>query len=107
MLTVKNINPIGKGNLLATCDVHIKPWQMTLCEVKIFEKGATRWVGMPSKEFTNEVGEKKYRELMEFDSEAIKSRFRAQILEAVDKYLAENPDLKPEDAIKESVAFPF
>lgn len=101
MIEIRNINPINKGSLLATCDVYIAPWKLTLCEVKIFEKGANRWVTMPSKEFVNEAGEKKYTELLVFDNEAIKNRFRSQVLQAVDAYIKTNPDLKPEDIIKD------
>lgn len=101
MLEVKNINPINKGSLLASCDVHIKPWKMTLLDIKIFEKGANRWITLPSKEFTNEAGEKRYTELLAFDSEAIKNRFRSQILTAVDEFLAGNPEMVVEQVIKE------
>lgn len=101
MIEVKNINPINKGSLLATCDVYIKPWKLTLHEVKIFEKGVNRWLSMPSREFVNPEGEKKYIELMSWDNEAIKNRFRAQILDAVMKFLTGNPELKVEDVIKE------
>jgi DNA-binding cell septation regulator SpoVG len=107
MLEVQNINAIEKGSLLATCDIHIIPWKMTLHEVKIFQKGANRWIGMPSKEFTNDKGEKKYTDLVTFDNEGIKNRFRSQIMGAIDKYLSENPDMKGEDVIKEDDEIPF
>lgn len=107
MIEVLNINPIQKGNLLATCDVHIKPWKLTMIEVKIFEKGANRWINLPSKEFTTETGEKKYTEMLVFDTEVIKNRFRAQILKAVDEYLAGNPEMKFEDVIKQEEELPF
>lgn len=107
MLEIININAINKGNLLATCDVHIIPWKMTLHEVKIFEKGANRWLGLPSKEFMNDQGEKKFIELITFDSEGVKNRFRSQIMGAVDKYLASNPEMKPEDVVKEDDEMPF
>ncbi len=107
MIEIKNIVPIKKGALLARCDVRIVPWKTTLHEVKIFEKGANRWITMPAKEFTNEMGEKKYTELVSFDDEATKNRFRSQIMGAIDKYLAENPDLTPEDVIKADDELPF
>lgn len=107
MIEVSNINPVNKGSLLATCSVRIIPWKLTLHEVKIFEKGANRWVMMPSKEFTNDVGEKKYTELMTFDCDAVKNRFRSQIMGAIDKYMAGNPTLTPEDVIKEDETLPF
>lgn len=106
MIEVSNINPVMKNSLLATCTVHIKPWKLYLHEVTIFEKGANRWVGMPSRQF-EQNGEKKYVELITFEGDAVKKRFRDQICQAVDKYLATNPDCKPEDVITEDSDFPF
>ena len=107
MIEVQNINPIQKGSLLATCDVHIKPWHMTLHEVKIFEKGANRWIGMPAKEFTTPEGEKKYTDLVTFDNENVKNRFRSQVMGAIDKFLEANPEMTPEDVVKETDDLPF
>lgn len=107
MLEILNINPINKGSLLASCDVHIVPWKMTLHDIKIFEKGVNRWITLPCKEYVNEANEKKYIELVSFDSEAQKTRFRAQIMGAVDKFLAANPEMTPEDVIKETDEVPF
>ena len=107
MISVQNINAVNKGSLLATCDVHITPWKMTLNDVKIFEKGANRWISMPSREHVNELGEKKYIELITFDNEGVKNRFRSQVMGAVDKYLEQNPDMKPEDVINNDSTFPF
>jgi len=107
MIEVQNVTAVNKGSLLATCDVHIIPWKLTLHDVKIFEKGANRWITMPSKEYTNEMNEKKYIELVTFDSEGVKNRFRSQIMGAVDKFLKGNPEMKPEDVVKEEDIFPF
>jgi DNA-binding cell septation regulator SpoVG len=107
MLEVQNINAINKGILLATCDVHIIPWKLTLHDIKIFEKGANRWIGMPAKEFTNDLGEKKYTDLITFDNDGIKNRFRNQIMGAIDKYLAFYPDMKPDNVINEDEDMPF
>lgn len=107
MIEVENINPIQKGSLLATCDVHIIPWKLRLHDVKVFEKGVNRWINLPSKEFTNDMGEKKYTEMISFDNESVKNRFKAQIIGAIDKFLAANPDMTPEDAIKPDDSLPF
>lgn len=101
MIEVQNINPLNKGNLLAMCDVHIIPWKLTLHDVKIFEKGVNRWITMPAKEYINEAGEKRYIELITFDNEGVKNRFRSQIMGAIDQFLKNNPDMKPEDIIKD------
>ncbi len=107
MLEVININPIQKGSLLATCDVHIIPWKITFCEIKIFEKGASRWINLPSKEVISDSGEKRYVELITFDNDGIKNRFRSQIMGAIDKFLAENPEMKVPDPIQVDDDVPF
>lgn len=101
MIEVKNINALNKGSLLATCDVHIIPWKLTLHNVKIFEKGVNRWITMPANEYINEAGEKRYIELITFDSEGVKNRFRSQIMEVIDQFLKNNPEMKTEDVIKD------
>ncbi len=107
MFEIQNIQAVNKGSLLARCDVHIIPWKMTLHDVTVFEKGANRWIGMPSKEFVDKAGEKKYVELITWDNDSVKNRFRNQIMGAIDKYLEGNPDMKPEDVVKEDDDFPF
>ena len=101
MLEILNINPINKGSLLASCDVHIVPWKMTMREVKVFEKAGRRWVRLPCREVINAMGEKNYIEVICFDTDAIKTRFTSQVTTAIDEYLLANPDMTPEDVIKE------
>lgn len=107
MIEVLNIQAVNKGSLLAKCDVRIIPWKLTMHDVKVFEKGANRWIGMPSRDYVDNFGEKKYIEHLSFDDEGTKSRFRAQIMGAIDKYLSSNPEMKPEEVITEDSEFPF
>ena len=101
MIEVQNINPVNKGSLLATCDVRIAPWKMTLRDVKIFEKGANRWIKLPCREVINAMQEKNYIEMVVFDTDAIKSRFTSQVSAAIDEYLTANPSMTPENVIKD------
>ena len=106
MIDVQNICPVGKGCILATCSVHIVPFKITLHEVKIFEKGARRWIGLPARE--KMVGnDKTYIELITFDNESVKNKFRDQIMGAIDKYLELNPSMKMDDVISLDAACPF
>jgi hypothetical protein len=61
---------------------------------------------MPSKK-TNVDGMDKYSELINFRKESTRARFRAQIMGAIDKYLADHPSLEPEDLIKPDAELPF
>ncbi len=105
-IQISNIEKVEKNNLLATCDVHIAPWKTTLHNVTIFQKGTQRWIGMPSRKWEKD-GEEKYQELITFTDEGMKKRFRTQIMQAVDKFLASNPNMTPEPAIRDDEEIPF
>lgn len=101
MIEVHSFYPVQKGSLLAKCDVRIVPWKLTIHEVKIFEKGANRWISLPAREFVNDAGEKKYVDMISFDNDTVKNRFRDQIMEKITMYLDKNPEMKPDDIIKD------
>jgi hypothetical protein len=100
LIEVVNIQPVNKNSLLCKCDVHIIPWKMTIKEISVFEKGANRWIALPSRQSTDSMGQIKYHEQITFDSDAIKNRFRNQIMGAIDKFIAENPEMKVPDLIQ-------
>ena len=105
MIKVTNVNPINKGDVLASVSVYIAPWKLKINEVLVFQKGVNRWIALPSRKF-EQNGETKYAKLLEFDDNAEK-RFRDQIMEAVDLYIEQQGDLVAEDTIKDSEPFPF
>lgn len=108
MISIQNINPINKGNVLASCTVEIRPWKLKIHKVLVFQKGTQRWVTFPSEKFENTAGEIKYNELLEFTDNGARVRFRDQIMEAVDAYMALHGDeMIPEDVIKIDEPFPF
>ena len=107
LIEVLNIEKIEKGTLLAQCDVRIVPWKMTLIGVKIFEKGANRWVNLPSSKEVLADNTVKYTELVAFDSDFIKRKFRDQVMAAIDKHIAENPEMKSEPVITDGGDLPF
>ena len=108
VIEVQNIKRLDKGSLLAVCNVRIVPWKTTFRDVKIFQKGANRWIALPSREIVNPTtNEKYYFEMITFDTEEIKNRFRDQITAAIDEFLEKNSDMKPEDVIKFDDDLPF
>lgn len=107
MIEISNIFPIHKGDLMATCSVSIKPWEMTYHKVTIWQKGANKWVTMPREKYENREGETKYNELIEFHTTSSKKRFSKQVIDAVDKYIEEEGDFTPQPLIKEGVPLPW
>lgn len=106
MIEIISVNPINKGDILATVSVAIKPWKLKIHEVMVIQKGANRWVNLPSRKYESN-GETKYAKQLEFDDAAVEKRFRDQIMAAVDEYIMRNGDLVPEDVVKEDEPFPF
>ncbi len=53
----------------------------------LHEKNDARWIGLPSREWTTDAGEKQYAKLIEFTDRQTANRFRDQVLEALDKHL--------------------
>lgn len=106
MIEIQNVEAVNKGAFLAKCDVYIKPWHMILKEVKIFEKGTYRFVGLPARKWETDEGDK-WVELVQFDSDAVKKRFCHQVKEAVEAYLEKNPNMEPEPVIEENEDLPF
>lgn len=107
MIEIINVNPINKGDMLASVSVHIKPWKFKIHKIAVFQKGQNRWVSLPREKYETREGETKYNDLMEFDDPAVSKRFRDQIMQAVDAYIMRNGDLVPEDVVKENEPFPF
>ncbi len=106
MIEIFNIRTIHKGDLVASCSVEIKPWRLKIHKITVLQKGMNRWVSLPRERYESN-GETKYADLMEFTDAGASSRFRDQILEAIDRYILEHGDLLPEDIIKEHEPFPF
>jgi hypothetical protein len=64
------------------------PSGMVLHNLTLHEKGEARWVGLPSREWTNDQGLKQYAKLVEFSDRKTANRFRDAVLEALDEHLA-------------------
>ncbi len=107
MIEIFNVNVINKGDMQATCSVKFKPWKFTLHQIPIFQKGVNRWVGLPTKKYETVLGEIKYQDIMEWDDESTKKRFRDQIILAVDDYIEKNNGLHGEPLVSENNDFPF
>jgi len=63
------------------------PSGIVLHNLMLHEKGETRWIGVPAREWTNDQGTKQYAKLIEFRDRATANRFRDALLEALDRHL--------------------
>lgn len=106
MIDVINVNPINKGDLVASVSVYIRPWKMKIHEITVMQKGVNVWVNLPQRKYEKD-GETKYAKLIEFDDPGADKRFRDQITQAVNTYIDKNGALEPENVIKDDEEFPF
>lgn len=79
---------------------------MKIHEVAVFEKGANRWVSLPSKKEV--VGDRNvYTPIIEFSNNAAETRFRKQVLNCFDEWYNENPDMELQPLVQEGEEMPF
>lgn len=99
-LEIQNYKAVGKGCLLAQCDIKMPIWgNFIIYGISIFEKDGKRWISFPSREYEKE-GQKKYFQHCRFEAENMTEAFRKEFFKELDRYLkSSNPsvfDKEPE-----------
>jgi DNA-binding cell septation regulator SpoVG len=72
---IDNPKLINRGSLLGSFDITL-PSGLIIHDCKLFEKGASRWIGLPSREYIKNDGTKSYFPLVEFRDREVSDRFR-------------------------------
>ena len=88
VIAISGWKPHAKGSLKGFFTASL-PSGLVLHSLMLHEKGEARWVGFPSREWTNDQGEKQYARFIEFRDRRTADRFRDALLDALDKHLAE------------------
>lgn len=70
-----------KPPLYGFVDIEIPEWNMFINGCKVFNKNGGQWISLPSKEYENDQGDKKWAPLIGFHDEAVYKRFK-QCLDA-------------------------
>lgn len=86
-IEIKDWTPRVKNTLRGFCTV-ILPSGMVIHDVMLHEKGDTRWVQFPAREYVNTQGEKQFARFIEFTNRGIADRFRDQVIAALDRYFS-------------------
>jgi DNA-binding cell septation regulator SpoVG len=65
---------------------------MQIHDIKLFQKGDSRWITLPQREYLDkETGAKKYFGIVRFPDKEQSDSFQRVVLKAVDEYRAKNP----------------
>ena len=65
---------------------------MTIRDCSVFEKGTARWVSMPSRQYEDNEGSKRYIAYVLIEDEERRKEFSRLALRAVDEFRAQQPE---------------
>ena len=90
-VTCQGFLPLRRNTLVGFCSVVIDELRLTIRDVAIHQKGASRWAQLPSKPQVRDgalvkdlgTGKIQYIPIMEFDSRAVRDAFSAAVVRAL------------------------
>jgi hypothetical protein len=84
---VRQFKAYQKNTLMAFLSLEL-PGGLVLHGFTLHQKNGSRWLGVPSKEFTKADGVRSWVPQIEFVDKAARDKFQSAALAAVDDYLA-------------------
>ena len=85
-IEVSNWRPLNKNTLCGVFDATL-PSGLVFRGVMLHQREESRWINFPSREWTNNQGERQFVRIIEFADRAASDKFRDQVLLALDRYL--------------------
>ena len=80
---------VHKGTLLGYADLYIPKTGLEIYGCSLYQKDGKRWINFPSKEYQDEVGQKKFAPMLRFRDKAHMEGFTKIAKEAIEKKCAE------------------
>lgn len=90
MIECINFKSYKEGCLQGFADFYISKWKAEIYGCKLYSKDGRRWVTLPSKEYINDEGEKKYSYIFRFRESKDFKVFMEHAKLAIDKWCYEN-----------------
>lgn len=100
-----NYKPVNKGSLLGYADLFVPKMGLEIFGCSLHQKEGRRWVNLPSKEYTNDMGEKKYAPVVRFREKSHTDAFIKLAKESIEKKCAEQPKHSQPEFLDEEVPF--
>lgn len=88
-MEILNVKPYHKGAMRAFVDVYIPKTGMEFYGCGLFCKDNKWWVSLPSKEFANESGERKFSQIARFREKEHQFAWSDALVKLVHQYAAE------------------
>ena len=98
---------VNKGSLLGYADLFVPKTGLEIYGCTLHQKEGRRWINFPSREYSDETGEKKYAPIVRFREKAHMEGFTKVAKEAIEKKCAEmNQSFSaPEPTYDEEIPF--
>lgn len=87
MIECLKYKPINKGTLLGYADLFAPKMGLEIFGVALHQKDGRRWVNMPSREYVDDKGEKKFISVIRFPNKVHMEEFTRQAKEAIEKVM--------------------
>lgn len=95
MIEILKFEMVNKGSLIARFHVKMHKWGgLIIKDCSMFESGDKKWINLPSRQYEAD-GKKKYAEYIQYEDRAMNDKFKASIMEAVQKYMDTISNVKP------------
>lgn len=108
-MKIINFKDINKNTIVASFDVVIEEWGITIKRCGLFQKGLNRWVGFPTHNFVDTDGTKKYTPYV-FMEKSRKDRFDKSVLALIDAkeyQLAQEAPVPSKPSVQDDEECPF
>lgn len=109
MIICRKYNSVNKGFLLGFADMYIEKWKIEIRGCALYQKDGRRWINLPSKEYVDELGAKKYAPIVRFEEDDHYKLFQEQAKRAIDQWVLENAQEPPpvEEPTENEPPLPF
>jgi hypothetical protein len=107
MIQILDYKPVdGKGSLLGFVNILIEKTGMEINGCGHFRKENREWINLPSKEYTDKEGAKKYQPIVRYREKNHQDAFSRAVVEAIRKY-APAPKMPQQQDMFEQEELPF
>lgn len=87
---ILDLKILNKGALFGKMKIYVSRWDLEIREVLIFKKEDQLWFSLPSKEFQDEDGQKKYMSYLRFGKPESHAGFQKVLHEEFNQYMMEH-----------------
>ncbi len=108
MIEIQKFELIEKGALKARFTLKMLKWGgLCIRECTLFDNGTKRWINLPSRQYEDSEGKKKYYPFIAYEERNLEDKFKEIIMKAVDEHMAKNISAIKNDNQEGNESFPF